>query len=42
MENFYEGKVGKELTVEQGREAARQCMINALAVLKQYLGNLMR
>lgn len=37
---LYEGKVGKELTVEQGQEAARQCMINALAVLKQYVGNL--
>ena len=35
-----EGKVGKELSVEQGQEAARQCMVNALGVLKQYLGNL--
>ena len=37
---LYEGKVGKELRVEQGQEAARQCMVNALGVLKQYLGNL--
>ena len=37
---LYEGKVGKELSVEQGQEAARQCMVNALGVLKQYLGNL--
>lgn len=37
---LYEGKVGRELTVEQGEEAARQCMINALAVLKQYVGDL--
>ena len=36
----YEGKVGRELTVEQGQEAARQCMINAIAVLKQYVGDL--
>ena len=37
---LYEGKVGRELTVEQGQEAARQCMINAIAVLKQYVGDL--
>ena len=37
---LYEGKVGRELTVEQGQEAAAQCVINALAVLRQYLGTL--
>ncbi|MFT9848833.1 RidA family protein [Aneurinibacillus sp. REN35] len=39
---IYEGKVGKDLTVEQGQEAARQTMINCLAVLKGHLGNLDR
>lgn len=34
------GKVGKELTIEQGREAARLTAINQLAVLKAELGNL--
>lgn len=36
----YEGKLGKELTVEQGQEAARLAVLNALAVVKQELGNL--
>ena len=36
----YEGKLGKELTVEQGREAARLAVLNALAVVKQELGSL--
>jgi enamine deaminase RidA (YjgF/YER057c/UK114 family) len=34
------GKVGKDLTTEQGREAARLTAINQLAVLKAELGNL--
>jgi enamine deaminase RidA (YjgF/YER057c/UK114 family) len=34
------GKVGKELTVEQGQEAARLTAIQHLAVLKAELGNL--
>ncbi|MFD2617509.1 RidA family protein [Terrilactibacillus laevilacticus] len=37
---IYEGKVGQDLTVEQGYEAARQSMINCLAVLKKQVGNL--
>ncbi len=36
----YEGKLGKELTVEQGQEAARLAVLNALAVVKQEIGNL--
>lgn len=36
----YEGKVGKELTIEQGQDAARITAINCLAVLKQHIGNL--
>jgi enamine deaminase RidA (YjgF/YER057c/UK114 family) len=39
---LYEGKLGKELTIEQGKEAARQTMINCLAVLKDHLGDLDR
>jgi len=38
----YEGKIGSDLTVEQGYDAARQTMINLLAVLKAHLGNLDR
>jgi enamine deaminase RidA (YjgF/YER057c/UK114 family) len=34
------GKVGKDLTIEQGYEAARLAAINHLSVLKSELGNL--
>ena len=37
---FTTGKVGKDLTLEQGKEAARLTAINQLAVLKTELGNL--
>jgi enamine deaminase RidA (YjgF/YER057c/UK114 family) len=36
----YEGKLGKDLTVEQGQDAARQTAINCLAVIKQHIGDL--
>lgn len=36
------GKVGSEVTVEHAREAARLCVIQALAVMKQALGSLDR
>jgi len=36
------GKVGKELTLEQGQEAARCCMLNLLANLQDKLGDLNR
>ena len=36
------GKVGAELTVEEGYQAARGCMLNLLAVLKEELGDLSR
>lgn len=39
---MYEGKVGSDLTIEQGQEAARQVVINLLAAMKQYLGDLDR
>jgi enamine deaminase RidA (YjgF/YER057c/UK114 family) len=38
----FRGKVGKDLTLEQGQEAARLCVINALAQLKAALGDLSR
>ena len=34
------GKVGKDLTIEQGYEAAKFCAINHIAVLKAELGDL--
>lgn len=41
-EFLYTGKLGKDLTLEQGQEAARQTMINLLAVLKKHIGDLDR
>lgn len=38
--NSQKGKVGRELTAKDGYEAARLCALNALAVIKSYLGNL--
>jgi enamine deaminase RidA (YjgF/YER057c/UK114 family) len=40
--SYITGKVGKDLTIEQGQEAARLTAINQLAVLKKELGNLDR
>jgi len=37
---LYTGKLGNELSIEQGYEAARQCAINALAQLQSALGDL--
>lgn len=36
------GKVGGELTEEQGKEAAERCMLNVLAVIENNLGDLNR
>lgn len=36
------GRVGADLTLEEGYEAAKLVMINALAVLKQEIGDLSR
>ena len=36
------GKLGKDLSVEQGYEAARICLLNAVAVIRQHLGTLDR
>jgi enamine deaminase RidA (YjgF/YER057c/UK114 family) len=38
----YKGKVGADLTKEQGYQAARQCIINQLGTLKTVLGDLNR
>src|SRR2546430_14737950 len=38
----YAGKLRKDLTVEQGYEAARLTLLNALAVIRQELGTLDR
>lgn len=37
-----EGKVGKDITIEEGYEAARLTMLNCLATLEQELGDLNR
>ncbi len=36
------GHLGDDVTVEEGREAAAVCTLNALAVLEQALGSLDR
>jgi enamine deaminase RidA (YjgF/YER057c/UK114 family) len=38
----YRGHVGSDLSVEDGRSAARICALNALAAIKQELGDLDR
>jgi enamine deaminase RidA (YjgF/YER057c/UK114 family) len=38
----YAGAIGRELTLEQGREAARLAALNALAQIHQALGHLAR
>lgn len=39
---IYSGKLGQDVTVEQGYEAARQVGINLLSTLKDHLGGLDR
>lgn len=39
---LFQGKLGQDLTIEQGQQAARQAAINLLAVLKANLGSLDR
>jgi enamine deaminase RidA (YjgF/YER057c/UK114 family) len=38
----FSGKLGRDVTVEQGMEAARLALLNALAIAKQALGTLDR
>lgn len=37
---LHPGRLGEDVTVEQGYEAARQCAINALAAVQGFLGTL--
>jgi enamine deaminase RidA (YjgF/YER057c/UK114 family) len=39
---LYTGRVGKDLTIEQGFEAARQTALNLLSVIKATIGDLDR
>ncbi|MEA5014338.1 MAG: RidA family protein [Candidatus Limiplasma sp.] len=41
-EALFTGKLGAELTLEQGYQAARQCGINLLATVREYIGDLDR
>lgn len=41
-ELLYSGRVGSEVSVEEAQAAARQCVLNALAILKAELGSLSR
>lgn len=36
----YKGKLGREITMEKGQEAARLVVLNILSVLHEYLGDL--
>lgn len=38
----YKGKLGKDLTVEEGYEAAKLCALNCLSVIKAVIGDLDR
>ncbi|MCR8848140.1 RidA family protein [Rossellomorea sp. SC111] len=38
--NEYRGRLGEDVSVEIGYDAAKQCMLNLLTVLKQELGEL--
>lgn len=41
-EDFIVGKVGRDVTLEDARKGARYCMLNTLAALEEYLGDLNR
>jgi len=36
----YQGKVGKDITEEEGEEAAKLCALNCLSAIKSVIGNL--
>lgn len=38
----YKGKLGKEITTEQGYDAAKICVLNALSAIKSIVGDLDR
>ena len=37
---LYEGKVGKDISVETAQKAAELCLLNGLSVIKSLIGNL--
>ncbi len=37
---LHQGKLGREVTIEQGYDSARQTILNALATIKSYIGDL--
>lgn len=37
---FKKGKLGKEITLEEGAQAARMCMLNLLALIQRDIGDL--
>lgn len=39
---LYTGKVGGEISLEEGQEAARVCAMNIMSCLQEYLGDLNR
>ncbi len=39
-ELLHNGKLGKNVTIEQGQEAARLCVINGLAQVRALIGSL--
>jgi enamine deaminase RidA (YjgF/YER057c/UK114 family) len=39
-EPMYRGKVGRDVTVQQGYDAARQTVLNLLAVIRDHVGDL--
>lgn len=39
-QDTYLGKLGRDLTIDEGKDAAKNCMLNALAVIKANIGNL--
>lgn len=41
-EQLHRGKVGAEVTLEQAQEAARQCALNHLSIIRDALGSLDR
>src|SRR5690606_9079387 len=38
--NEYRGRLGEDASIENGYDAAKQCMLNLLAVVKQEIGDL--
>ena len=39
-DTFKKGKLGKDLTVDEGKEAARRCALNILATIHEDIGDL--